>query len=548
MLCQDCDETYIRIEVHKRPRKHKLNNCQKYKDILFTCRNCGYLTKNYSKSLMHQKTCQGSMMMESPTSVLEKELDDITKKYNDTVKLLKDANHNIIALENSLKIEKIFKNALSMVIEQHTSFHTSDIIEKLSDGINVYDIEEKDIPVIFHSKHEESIIYINTHSPSPSPSQNKKKPKIVPKKKKERYCAINCIELKDEVDEEEILYKISIVDEEVKEVIQTNFEDIDIDQCKEEMLKTIAQLKDSKNYNKLLLHIKKIRYKMLGWLNIKEYEELILEHINIFTKIFENKKYIKKNIKKIISKNLTNLELRLSKYGNYPHTILDVDDRERLKVALEVHTIFPKYYTPFKRGFKTFHNYNLVLFTVKKCIECNMINRYGHNNLVYISLPNSKESNPYSYYYLEKIENDIRYWKMDCRLEDVAEEMSTILTPFCLSLYKKIYFDMFGDNMYRSDVESIFPIGGNEMDQLAENIMILVNVESCRTLIRDIIKEKATHYPTDNDRINIRTDDTSQKKRFNDYNKEYNENDIISALFTGITTTDIEEFINRFKL
>ena len=162
-------------------------------------------------------------------------------------------------------------------------------------------------------------------------------------------------------------------------------------------------------------------------------------------------------------------------------------------------------------------------------------------------MPNSTEADPYSFYYLEKIDGDKRCWKMDCRLEDISVDMSTELLPYCIDLYKKVYRDMFRDNNYREDCEDVYSLAGNEMEQLAENIFILHNQERCRNLIRSIVKEKAELVPTDNDKVNIRTADSTQKKRFNEYRCDYNPLDVPCLLFQDINEDDAKHFLNRFK-
>ena len=107
---------------------------------------------------------------------------------------------------------------------------------------------------------------------------------------------------------------------------------------------------------------------------------------------------------------------------------------------------------------------------------------------------------------------------------------------------------MFGDNIYRNDIDTIYPIAGNEMDQLVENILILSNLEKCRDLLIEIINVNCVHKPTDIDFINLRADDSSQKSRFKDYRKNFNYNEIIHKLFNIISDNEIDYFLNKFKL
>lgn len=597
--CDDCGESFKNINIHN----SKTNTiCKIHKNILFTCRLCCYNTKNYKEILYHVKLCNGDLKLKSPIELLELKLSIYEDKIKASEKIIEKYIKTISDLERTLQIEKIYNNVLNIFFTQNNdNINFKNLREDLNDGIHFYNIKEEDIPFIFHTvsddkkfltKHkiqkdsfenndkqlrDSSILEIGITSPilsskkeipsimnfnldtnkitSKSP-KNKITEKIILKPKKDRYRPIDCVELNNEDDiTNELTTKLNKVEDSIKETINLNFENINLDECYVTINNIFNTIKEGKLYSKDLNVISKIRCKMLGWLNIKQYEILIREHFDILNNLFNEKKYDKNKRNKLIFDSFSSLELRLIRFGKYYEKSLDIDDIERLRISMEFCTFHPKQYESFKRGFKKFQNYNIVLFTLKKCIESNLINRYGFNNIVYINLPNSKDNDPYSYYYLEKLE-DIhksnsksdpkRYWKLDCRLEDLSEELCNTLLPYCITLYRSIYYDMFNDNIYRKDIDSIYPIAGNELDQLIENILLLSNLEKVRDLLRDIIKEKCLHKPTDMDLINLRADDTSQKSRFKEYRKNYNQNEIISKLYTIITENEINEFLNKF--
>lgn len=454
----------------------------------------------------------------------------LQRKIRQLEKNIQKQNKDISDLNLILGIERMKTRIFSHIIEQKTDISVSEIISEEKDSVHVYDIKDCKLPVYLHKDVEiieEKVIAFP--------------------KRREVFRTINCIDLSEEIDQGEIQTKVENVDEEVNDIVKSNFEPINIKECYAEITTIFKTIKSTRTYTKHLVYIKDIRCKMLGWLNIKEYQDLILEHIRKLSVIFKSKTYDQKKINKIISESLSPLEMRLTQYGKYYETDIDSEDIGRLKVSLEACTIFPKEYKRYKCRFKRFHNYNIVLFTLKKCIECYLFNRYGFHNLVYINIPNSSDEDPYSYYYLEKIDGDKRCWKMDCRLENITTVMCTELLPYCVDLYRKLYRDMFRDNNYRSDCEDVYSLAGNELEQLAENIIILHNQEKCRNILRDIVKEKSQLSPTDNDKINVRTDDATQKNRFIEYKSEYNYNDVPKLLFPDINKDDIQDFINKFK-
>ena len=530
----------------KNINRHLMNrSCQDYKDVIFVCRKCSYNTKNIAQIKLHTKSCNGEECIDDPE---DKYRDEITRldtqnkylqrKIRRLERELSKQDKNMNDLNTILDIERMKTRIFGHILEQKTDISISNIIREEDNCIHVYEIEKGILPVYLHK---------DVHVIHEEVSNDETILLPIQPKKKEVFRTINCVELAEEVNQYELQTKVDNVDEEVKDIVEANFETIDMSECHKEIIQSFDKLRETRTYNIHLAYIKKIRCKMLGWLNIKEYEDLILEHIQKISVIFRIKRYEKKKTHKIICEGLSPLEMRLTKYGKYYETDIDSEDIERLKVSLECCTVFPKEYKPFKRSFKRFHNYNMVLFTLKKCAECYLFNKYGFHNLVYISMPNSTDSDPYSYYYLEKIEGDKRCWKMDCRLEDISVDLSTELLAFCVDLYRKIYHDMFRDNKYRSDCEDVYSLAGNEMEQLADNIITLHNQEKCRDLLREIVKEKATLVPTDNDKINIRTHDSTQKKRFLDYRSEYNHLDVPVLLFPEISKEDAQYFLNRFK-
>jgi hypothetical protein len=547
----------------------------KIKDTIFTCTKCNCFTKDYNKMFIHQKICRGQLSckkerekekekkenLKNENKKLKEEIDILSKILKNKEENEKKMKQEIINLEYSLKIEKIIKNSLQILLNETTSLNSSKVIEELKDGIHIHGIRSKDIPFIFHS--EDEILQINPNvNPNINPSLNEKK-----EEKKETFRAINKVEEK----KEDIKLKIETVDEEVKEIVRSKFEFINIKDCENEINNVFVNIKEGRKYTKNLEYIKTIRCKMLGWMDIEEYKNMILQQIDHITNIFTEKSMEKKKITLIIFEHFTGLELRLARYKSYTKTCIDPEDIYRLKLSLEVCTPFPKEYKPFERSFERFKNYNLVLFTLEKCVECYLINRYGFNNLVYIDIKTKKEnerfhseavhraeqisqrgsidkkSDFFGFYYLEKIEKGIRYWKMDSRLENISEEFSETLLPFCISLYKKIYIDIFGDNYYRPDISDMSPIANGEMEQLLENILILSNQDSCRDLLQRIIRTSATHSPTMNDKINLRVPDKTQIERFSEQRKEYNEDNVIYNLYNKITKKEVDEFILKFK-
>ena len=69
------------------------------------------------------------------------------------------------------------------------------------------------------------------------------------------------------------------------------------------------------------------------------------------------------------------------------------------------------------------------------------------------------EDDPYTFYTLEKIDSDgKRCWKMECRLYELCKVLSRNIREYCTTLFRKIYLDIYSDNVYREDYINTCPI------------------------------------------------------------------------------------------
>ena len=104
-----------------------------------------------------------------------------------------------------------------------------------------------------------------------------------------------------------------------------------------------------------------------------------------------------------------------------------------------------------------------------------MKNAYTFNNIIYLPLPKSDMSDPFSFYCLEKIDNEgeqIRYWKMDCRLDEFISDIIPIITEECIRLFREIYQKVYHDNEYRENFRETHQVLDYEGLQLINNLII----------------------------------------------------------------------------
>ena len=103
---------------------------------------------------------------------------------------------------------------------------------------------------------------------------------------------------------------------------------------------------------------------------------------------------------------------------------------------------------------------------------------------------------------------------MDCRLEQFCNNFIENIKNYLIVLFKKIYFDIFEDNDYRSNYADFSPVADNECKQILQNLYLLNDTKEFSYIFRNSIKQNAFYNPTENDKFNMYSDDIIQKKRF----------------------------------
>jgi hypothetical protein len=219
---------------------------------------------------------------------------------------------------------------------------------------------------------------------------------------------------------------------------------------------------------------------------------------------------------------------------------------QKLKKSLTIFNGSDPDYKPFifDEFMRKFYNYGSILFTIKENLERNLFNTYGFNNVVYIPLKNSTLNDPWSFYTLESLSKEKRYWKMDCRLEDLSLNFFNNMKSYLVNIFRKIYSDIYHDNHYRKDYNNS-NITELDCEQLLQNIYILLNPKDFCNFLRQLVVEKATYIPTENDKGDFLSDDRIQKKRFSDNNEKYDVFDLIRLLFDDISSEEAIDFYRK---
>lgn len=464
---------------------------------------------------------------------LEEQRNNYKKKCQELEALLETRNETISKLKLALQLAKFKTHLFSQIIEQNTKLKISDIYQENDNGIQITNFQGGNIPVIVQDFFQENKNY----------SISAKK-KIEKQSGKNFRTVKNQIELVEEnpgIQEQ----KIKEVEEAIEEIVQENNLDVSFKETNQAIETMFEEVIKNRVYKKFLLNMKEYRGKLLGKLDLPDYIKLIQTHITRLEAIFTKKKYEQKKIVTTVMLALSSLDQRLVYYGQYYNSPADTDDIQRLKLCLKINMNYPKRYVQFIQTelCVKISNYSLCLLTLREIGKRILVNPFRFPNLVYLQLEKSTVEDPYSFYSLEKIEPDgKRCWKMECRLDELSKFISEQIRTYCIILFRKIYFDIFSDNIYREDYTEKAPAAQQDCEQLLVNILGLSKPKSFCNLLRSIVTKYCTIQPSQMDKFNFTRDDPIIKKSFmQEENDNKNLTAVIQRLFDDISTEDAEK-------
>ena len=470
-------------------------------------------------------------LLEQFAEILE-EKDFYQKENFQLKKKLEKKEITILELKSVLNIESLKNKILSNIVDANTDIKVNDIFEYNTKYFKIKNIENGNIPIIVEN-------FINKQETVYNMNMNKTK------KSGKIFRTLRNKELLDDENPIDIEEKVKKVEKNIQEIVNENnldfsYEDIST-KIENLFLETTTT---SKNYINCIESIMNNRIKLLSKIKLSEYIKILQDHINKIEDIFIKKKFEKKKIEQSILKFITPLEKRFLQYGDYYNTYLETDDIQKFELSLTINNNFSKKYMPFTLDniYDYILNYSIAIFPLKKIFEKVLINPYGFNNLIYLEKNNIED--PYSFYILEKIDNGNRSWKMECRLYDLSQNLSTNIIIYSICLFRKIYFDIFKDNIYRKNYIDNCAITQQDCEQLLVNIFYLINTKYFCNMFREIIQNKCVLKPTKLDKFNLITDDKLLKKKFEkeiNY-KEYYVN-YLKQIFDNISEKDIDEII-----
>jgi hypothetical protein len=436
---------------------------------------------------------------------LEEQRNQLKKKCSDLEDTIQTRNEKISKLKLQVQYEKFKNSIMTQIISQKTDIKIEDTIVENDEGTHIYNFPNGNIPIFVHDNLQETKTYALI---------TKKTSTVQPGK---TFRTVKNLELIEE-DPNEVELKIKEVEEKFEVIVQENNLEVSYKETINSIEANFTELgSNARFFKKNLNVIKELRSKLLAKINLNDYIKLVKTHILRLEGIFLKKKFDKKKMITTISSSLSPLEQRLCFYGQYYNSELEPDDIQKFQLCLKVNMNYPKRYVSFVTSEipAKICNYSLAICSIKENIMRTLINPYDFSNVCYLQLEKSTLEDPYSFYSLEKIDKEgKRCWKMECRLDDFSKFLSEHIKTYCINLFRKIYFDIFNDNLFRKDYIDKAPVFQQDCEQLLLNIISVSKQKHFCNLLRDIIVKYCTIQPAQNDKFNFTKDDTIVKKTF----------------------------------
>ena len=569
--CEFCLTTF-KSKKYLKHHQENTKQCKRYRHVMFTCRKCGFSTLGIANIDLHMETCNGT----ESHAVIHSDIKDPIEELKEKVSLLEAANSEyekrLQAAQEEvrasqelailLRLERFKTRMVSHILEHNTSLRVNDVLVETEEGLHVYNTQNGTIPIFVHENFAtDDGFTVNQviNGPPTQPAVNKSSvrrrksttgshkkqlriedPEEEATKKPTFRSIKTSLDLSDELTEEQWSVRIAEIDAEVPE----SFNEEEIHVLEGLFDQILNGLKQSRVYTKGLEELKQARRRLFATMSVSEYKELVSVHVREIETILREKKYTDKKISTIVSKGLSPIESRITGYGNYTNAHLDVDTIEHFSSILDRHAFSEKCYTPFNYAdvAKNFYNYGLSMFPMKQSLSRYLFNRYGFNNVGYLPLQKNTDDDPYSFYVLDSVNKEKRCWKQDCRLENLSTTLTNGLKPYMISIFRKIYRDVFGDNEFRQSYSTASQITEYDCEQLVQSIILLSQPKEFSWVLRSLVRSDGVIKPTENDKFNLTGDDALQRRRFQE-KEDVDLAEAIKLLFDGISSEDAVDFV-----
>jgi hypothetical protein len=315
-----------------------------------------------------------------------------------------------------------------------------------------------------------------------------------------------------------------------KQKEKKTFEEYNTKELVQFMIDKFESLKNTQRYTTILNEIKQARHCILKKGDVNIYREIVSKSMDKFYKIAEYKKFTDAKKNKLILKHFTSLDLRLILHPNCekspPDGMILSDLNHILKNRKKV-TI-----SNFNTFFTTLANDSIIYFDIKTILERdipmleNVFCYFGDN---------------YKFYKLDNIENDINYWIQDSYARNFTIDLSKVLVEYYSSIFKKIYYFIFKDYVFRRDLIKKSEGFSNELRNILNALIFISNEKKFNDFICEILRNLCPREKTDYDNFNLSNRDPITEELKDDYTNT------LKSLFENTNDAD-DIFIEDIEL
>lgn len=482
-------------------------------------------------------------MNENINNELEKLKQTIQKQSNEIQLLKQNIKYRDIAISF---YKSLIQSKMKIKLPENNIFEDDVIVYSNVTKYNKKNVNKKKDTKIVNKKKDTKIKQKEIKLDAQKKLQNKlttKKKKILIKKK-----IPSEIKFSKEKSKEEIAKKISDINSNIK--VDSNSPtdkswSLEFKEHENNISRLLVSLESARSYGKYLSDIKHHRLHFLKFLDEETYKKRIIKYIDMIKEIFKRRGCDDKKIKTLMKHKIINA---------YEHRMLMLDDFEKTNIDIDEVNLVRKCFEhkiKYKTNFEVFSNesliqnicnYQLCISNIVTILSNTVTNIYGFHNIIYLQFDN----NNFAFYYLESISKNKRKWIMDCRLDDIVNEVHDKALSYCISMFRKIYQKIFYDNQYRSDFLEISQVMELEGVQLLKNIIYLNDYLQFVKDFQNIIKNCNKYNPTEIDDFNLFTDDPLLKIE----DKTIKTEDQFKNIFDSITkkqSNDLYSLIQKQK-
>ena len=134
------------------------------------------------------------------------------------------------------------------------------------------------------------------------------------------------------------------------------------------------------------------------------------------------------------------------------------------------------------------------------------------------------------------------YWEQDHNLYNFTVCLYDYIRQYSTNLFRKIYKDVFGDNIYRDNFFQESRVLEYDCKQLFQNLKILFSFNRFNDLLKQLMKTNS-NINHNRKKYNFDIKCTMNVKQLEDENNKNYKLEIISELFDTISETQIKTFI-----